>query len=711
MHSQQSVLKTDFNLDQVLGGGAYGKVYKGIKLANTDDKFDVVEFTEGSPEFMKEFAIKIIPFGEISEATLSLHLIHPNIASTYNVWSDGYNPDPRFECASSSSALASTSTSSYASSGSYPHPNLDDPNNFKSLKNLVIQQELCTGRTLLDFLQNRNPTPDEQTKSTYYAETKLIFPQLLEALVYLEVKDIAHGDLKPDNIIITVLNGMIVPKILDFGKANPTIPFAFDESDDILKRSVENRRRYISPEQGKVENSESSNTFGANHKSNVYSLGLMLIPMLVQFKFVFNQKIQELISSDLNLCIQEARKVVPERKFPKTLDSYPAEFEWIQAMLDHDYHTRPAASEVKLMVRKCLGYGTAVQESISSSSVTNVHAILTKVIEDSASTCKYETMKIEKEIRKPITKQGAIEECISNDLKRYVIQNLHQIVRILKADDEITINAFRNAVKMRLCPTKDLKYLVHLYLYKIEDELTKSHELYLEFATVLGEISKISKPPIDQTKQFVGNMFEAGITMDNMVYPDVLDETMSTRSHSGFWRFTLTKPKNREEIETDLGNLSTVDFSKASGTEGMFPKVDNLSARLRMLNKLGRRDEMGGIIEEIHDSLNLAEIYDELHSTQLQNSSKLLKSLGIKDTMSLTEEITEAESILKELVGPANMKKEELIFVNHLGCKCTLCRSMTEESNNLMATKMLGLSATLAEEDLLIEMGDMDELD
>lgn len=440
---------------------------------------------------------------------------------------------------------------------------------------------------MLNFLQTRNPTPGEPTKSDYYAETRSIFTQLLEALVYLEIKEIAHGDLKPDNIILTVMNGIIIPKILDLGMATYTIPFATDETDTTLNKAVENRRRYISPEQGKVENSENLGTLGATHKSNVYSLGLMLLPMLVQFKFEFRTKSQDFISTGLNRCIQEAREVAEKRKFPEDLDCYPNEFKWIQAMLDHDYHTRPAASEIKLMLRSCPDYKSVpVPHPTSLSSLKNMNIILNSVIEDSVSTCKYEKINIDKVIAKPLTKQGAMEKCIGNDLERYTIQHLHQALDIQKADHEITVDVFRKATKMRLCSHKDLKYLLQLYLNKIEDQFSTRHELYQEFSTELEEISKHSTTCLSDMKQFITNMFETGVSMQNLIPRlkpdpgrDVLEEIMNMWSSSGFGSHVMddTHHENRAEIETSLENLSSVSFSRDAGAHGILSNVMNQS--------------------------------------------------------------------------------------------------------------------------------------
>lgn len=87
-------------------------------------------------------------------------------------------------------------------------------------------------------------------------------------------------------------------------------------------------------------------------------------------------------------------------------------------------------------------------------------------------------------------------------------------------------------------------------------------------------------------KQFITNMFETGVSMQNLIPRlkpdpgrDVLEEIMNMWSSSGFGSHVMddTHHENRAEIETSLENLSSVSFSRDAGAHGILSNVMNQS--------------------------------------------------------------------------------------------------------------------------------------
>jgi MAP/microtubule affinity-regulating kinase len=118
---------------------------------------------------------------------------------------------------------------------------------------IFIVMEHCEGGTLLDFILS--------DKLNDLSEVKRLFLQIVEAISYLHSFGIAHGDLKPDNIVLTAEGDV---KLIDFGYCKEKlIGFDEDKSGTV---------KYGSPE---LFQSGAYNT----QKSDIWSLGILLFVM------------------------------------------------------------------------------------------------------------------------------------------------------------------------------------------------------------------------------------------------------------------------------------------------------------------------------------------------------------------------------------------------------------------------------------------------
>ena len=87
------------------------------------------------------------------------------------------------------------------------HPNIIKIfNEFYNDKIHIMILEYCPGNSLIHFIQNNG------FLNSY--EISMFFGQLIQALIYLKSKGIAHSDIKPANILIDRYNR---PKLADFG--------------------------------------------------------------------------------------------------------------------------------------------------------------------------------------------------------------------------------------------------------------------------------------------------------------------------------------------------------------------------------------------------------------------------------------------------------------------------------------------------------------
>jgi len=73
--------------------------------------------------------------------------------------------------------------------------------------------ELVRGTRITDYCDERNLSARERLD---------LFAQVCQAVQHAHQKGIIHRDLKPSNILVTVNDGVAVPKIIDFGIAKAT---------------------------------------------------------------------------------------------------------------------------------------------------------------------------------------------------------------------------------------------------------------------------------------------------------------------------------------------------------------------------------------------------------------------------------------------------------------------------------------------------------
>src|SRR3954471_13050517 len=119
-----------------------------------------------------------------------------------------------------------------------------------------IVMEYVEGQTLKQYIQQHSPIPVSKALS--------IMEQLTSAITHAHQNHIIHRDIKPQNILMDQ-NGNV--KITDFG-----IAMALSATSITQTNSVLGSVHYLSPEQARGG--------VANHKSDIYSLGIVMFELL-----------------------------------------------------------------------------------------------------------------------------------------------------------------------------------------------------------------------------------------------------------------------------------------------------------------------------------------------------------------------------------------------------------------------------------------------
>ena len=127
--------------------------------------------------------------------------------------------------------------------------------------------ELVSGIKITEFCDERRATTEERLK---------LFVQICQAVQHAHQKGLIHRDIKPSNILVTMREGIPVPKLIDFGIAKATSNQRLTDKTvfTAFGRPFIGTPSYMSPEQAAMSDS------GVDTRSDIYSLGVLLYELL-----------------------------------------------------------------------------------------------------------------------------------------------------------------------------------------------------------------------------------------------------------------------------------------------------------------------------------------------------------------------------------------------------------------------------------------------
>jgi serine/threonine protein kinase/Flp pilus assembly protein TadD len=148
---------------------------------------------------------------------------------------------------------------------------------------------------------------DQSQLNTKQRLTLLI--EVCHAVQHAHQKGIIHRDIKPSNIMVTLHDGVPVPKVIDFGIAKATEGRLTDETVYTQLHQFIGTPAYMSPEQAEMSGLD------IDTRSDIYSLGVLLYELLAG-STPFDAK--ELMASGLDAMrkiIREQEPVRPSTRF------------------------------------------------------------------------------------------------------------------------------------------------------------------------------------------------------------------------------------------------------------------------------------------------------------------------------------------------------------------------------------------------------------
>src|SRR4029450_7341665 len=125
--------------------------------------------------------------------------------------------------------------------------------------------ELVYGVKITDYCDQNRVSMRERLK---------LFMQVCNAVQHAHQKGIIHRDLKPSNIMVTMHDGVPVPKVIDFGIAKATEQRLTDKTLFTSYAQLMGTPAYMSPEQMELSG------LNLDTRSDIYSLGVLLYELL-----------------------------------------------------------------------------------------------------------------------------------------------------------------------------------------------------------------------------------------------------------------------------------------------------------------------------------------------------------------------------------------------------------------------------------------------
>jgi eukaryotic-like serine/threonine-protein kinase len=194
--------------------------------------------------------------------------------------------------------------------------------------------ELVRGIRITDFCDQNNVPTEGRLQ---------LFIQVCQAIQHAHQKGIIHRDIKPSNILVTLRDGVPVPKVIDFGISKATSEQRLtDKTLFTAFQQFIGTPAYMSPEQAEMSE------LGVDTRSDIYSLGVLLYELLTgqtpfdsrtllqsgldEIRRVIREeepvrpstRLSTMLGSDLTV-IAKSRKVEP----PRLIHALKGDLDWI----------------------------------------------------------------------------------------------------------------------------------------------------------------------------------------------------------------------------------------------------------------------------------------------------------------------------------------------------------------------------------------------
>ena len=156
----------------------------------------------------------------------------------------------------------------------------------------------------------------DRNQLTLQDRLQLLIP-VCHAIQHAHQKGIIHRDIKPSNILVTLYDGVPVPKVIDFGLAKALQQRLTERTMFTQFGQVVGTLEYMSPEQAEM------NALDVDTRTDVYSLGVLMYELLTGSTPLQRQTVRERAFDQVLRIIREDDPPRPSSRLSESGDRLP----------------------------------------------------------------------------------------------------------------------------------------------------------------------------------------------------------------------------------------------------------------------------------------------------------------------------------------------------------------------------------------------------